>query len=93
MRQLRIVAALAVMAWTDASTAAPAPDRAAGRMIFESNCAGCHQPGNYSGKSAAELQSELKGMVAGTTSHPKKLTLSATAIANVAAYIVSPEAK
>jgi cytochrome c553 len=45
------------------------------------------------GKSDAELETELKGIVAGTTKHPKKLTLSDTEVANVAAYIASNEPK
>jgi cytochrome c553 len=35
----------------------------------------------------------LKGIVGGTVKHPKKLTLSADDISNVAAYISSNEPK
>jgi mono/diheme cytochrome c family protein len=35
----------------------------------------------------------LNGIVAGSVKHPKKLTLSSTDIANVAAYISSNEPK
>lgn len=93
MRNARIVAVLAVVAGIATSTAAPVADGAAGRKLFERHCAVCHQPGSYADKSAAELESELKGMVAGTISHPKKLTLSATDIADVAAYISSAKPK
>ncbi len=93
MRNLRIVAALALIAGTAASMVALAADRAAGQMIFDSTCASCHQPESFAGKSTAELERALKGVVAGTTGHPKKLTLNAADIANVAAYMVSAGTK
>ncbi len=43
----------------------------------------------FAGKSAADLQTEITGIVGGTVKHPKKLTLSADDAANVAAYIAS----
>jgi mono/diheme cytochrome c family protein len=67
--------------------------RAAGQKTFTTNCAGCHQLKSYAGKSDAELETELKGIVGGTVRHPKKLTLSADDISNVAAYISSNEPK
>jgi mono/diheme cytochrome c family protein len=68
-------------------------DIAAGQKTFEGTCVACHQFKSYAGKSDAELQTELKGIVAGTIKHPKKLTLSSTDIADVAAYISSKEPK
>ena len=64
-----------------ASIAAPAADSAAGQKTFATTCAGCHQLKSYAGKSDAELETELKGIVGGTVKHPKKLTLSADDIA------------
>jgi len=68
-------------------------DSAAGQKIFAGTCAPCHQLKSYAGKSDAQLETELKGIVAGTTKHPKKLTLSDGDIADVAAYISSNEPK
>jgi len=73
--------------------AAYAADSAAGEKIYQSSCAACHQLKSYAGKSEADLQTKLKGIVAGTVKHPKKLTLSADDINNVAAYISSNEPK
>lgn len=70
-----------------------AADSAAGQTIFTGTCAACHKLQSYAGKSETELQTEIKGIVAGTVKHPKKLTLSADDIANVAAYIAGNEPK
>ncbi len=75
------------------SVSVHAADSAAGQKIFAGTCAACHKLKSYAGKSEAELQTEIKGIVAGTVTHPKKLTLSADDIANVAAYISSNEPK
>ncbi|HTV95525.1 MAG TPA: hypothetical protein VME42_05965 [Steroidobacteraceae bacterium] len=72
---------------------AHAVDSAAGQKIFASGCAACHKLQSYAGKSDAELQTQIKGIVAGSVKHPKKLMLSADDIANVAAYISSNEPK
>ncbi len=70
-----------------------AADNAAGQKTFESVCSTCHQLKSYAGKSDADLQTTLKGIVAGKVKHPKKLTLSDADIANVAGYISSNEPK
>ena len=70
-----------------------AADSEAGQKTFTGTCAACHKFQSYAGKSETELQTEIKGIVAGTVKHPKKLTLSADDIANVAAYIASNEPK
>jgi mono/diheme cytochrome c family protein len=72
---------------------ATAADGAAGQKTFEAACAACHQLKSYAGKSESDLVSQLNGIVAGSVKHPKKLTLSSTDIANVAAYISSNEPK
>ena len=86
------VTAAAILLSIGISVPAAAADIAAGQQVFEHNCAACHQLKGYAGKSDAELEAALKGMVAGTVAHPKKLTLSPADIADVAAYISSNEA-
>jgi|HubBroStandDraft_1064217.scaffolds.fasta_scaffold376578_2 mono/diheme cytochrome c family protein len=85
--------AAAVLGSLAISIPAYAADSAAGQKTFEGICAACHQFKSYAGKSEAELETELKGIVAGTVTHPKKLTLSAADIANVATYISINEPK
>jgi len=75
------------------SAPASAADSAAGQKTFESVCAACHQLKSYAGKSESDLVTQLNGIVAGSVKHPKKLTLSSTDIANVAAYIAGNEPK
>jgi mono/diheme cytochrome c family protein len=70
-----------------------AADSAAGQKIFAGTCAACHKMQSYAGKSETDLQTQIKGIVAGTVKHPKKLTLSADDIDNVAAYIASSGSK
>jgi len=73
------------------STSASAADVAAGQKTFAAVCAACHQLKSYAGKSEADLTTKLNAIVAGSVKHPKKLTLSATDIADVAAYISGNE--
>ena len=70
---------------------ANAADGAAGQKTFQTNCNGCHVKNMavFAGKSAADLETDIRGIVGGTVKHPKKLTLSADEIANVATYIAS----
>ena len=70
-----------------------AADSAAGQKIYSGTCAACHQLKSYAGKSDADLETQVKGIVAGTIKHPKKLTLSDADVANVAAYISGNEPK
>ena len=64
-----------------------------GKRPSRARCAACHKLKSYAGKSETELQTEITGIVGGTVKHPKKLTLSADDIANVAAYISSNQPK
>jgi len=89
----RIVATTAAIGMFAASLAAYSADSAAGQKIFSGTCAACHQLKGYAGKSDADLQTQVKGIVAGTIKHPKKLTLSDDDVVNVAAYISSNEPK
>jgi mono/diheme cytochrome c family protein len=93
MNTVRNVVAAVLLGWLVSSIPAYAADSAAGQKLFEGTCAACHKLKSYAGKSEADLQTQLTGIVAGTQKHPKKLTLSADDIANVAAYISSNEPK
>jgi len=61
--------------------------------MFTATCAACHELDRFAGKSESELETQIKGIVAGTIKHKKKLTLSATDIADVATYISGNELK
>jgi mono/diheme cytochrome c family protein len=93
MRISRIICVAGAIAAFAACFPAYSADSAAGQKTFETTCAGCHKLKSYTGKSDADLETSLKGIVAGTTKHPKKLTLSPTEITDVAAYISSNEPK
>lgn len=93
MANSRIVAAVITLGFLAAALSAHAADSAAGQKIFAGTCAACHQLKSYAGKSDADLEMQVKGIVTGTIKHPKKLTLSDAEVANVAAYISSNEPK
>jgi mono/diheme cytochrome c family protein len=86
MRVIRIIA-VSLNVWLAACVPASAADTTAGRNAFTANCSGCHQPKSFAGKTSAELETELKGTVAGTKEHPMKLTLSPSDIADMSAFI------
>jgi len=90
MRNIRIIVATAAsLAVLAASLPARAADVAAGKQIYESVCADCHELKDNAGKPAADLEKSLKAIVAGQMKHKKKLTLSDAEIANVSAYLSS----
>lgn len=93
MANSRMVAALITLGISAAALSAHAADSVAGQKIYAGTCAACHQLKSYAGKSDAELETQIKGVVAGTVKHPKKLTLSDADVSNVAAYISSNEPK
>ncbi len=93
MKHSRTLYAAAILAVSAACLPAYAADSAAGQKTFETSCAGCHKFKSFAGKSDADLETALKGIVGGTVKHPKKLTLGADDIANVAAYISANEPK
>jgi mono/diheme cytochrome c family protein len=93
MNNTRIVAVAITLTLFSAVHPVDAADSAAGQKTFAGICAGCHQLKSYAGKSDADLETAIKGIVAGTVKHPKKLTLNETDIANVAAYISANEPK
>ncbi len=92
MKTKRILAAAALLGWLPPCISSYAADSAAGQKTFQTICSACHKNMKaFAGKSDAELQSTIKGIVAGTVKHPKKFSLSDDDIANVAAYITSNE--
>ncbi len=93
MKYRRPFFAAAILTVSAACLPAYGADSAAGQKTFETSCAGCHKFKSFAGKSDADLETALKGIVGGTVKHPKKLTLSADEIANVATYISANEPK
>lgn len=82
---IALCAATAVFA-VSAQTAAAA-DAAAGKSLTEQyQCAQCHMPEDWQGNSAAQMQTKIAGVVAGKLKHPKKLELTQSQIADIAAY-------
>jgi mono/diheme cytochrome c family protein len=90
MKSIQLIAATALVSWLY-GIPAYAADAAAGQKTFQASCNACHAKKMqvFAGKSAADLETAIKGIVGGTVKHPKKLTLSADDTANVAAYIAS----
>lgn len=95
MKTTRILAATALVGTLTYGVSANAADSAAGQKLYATGCKGCHaKKAVFVGKSAADLETAINGVVGGSVKHPKKLTLSADDISNVAAYIASlPAAK
>ena len=93
MTHIRVPGVAIALFYLAGCFSADAADSAAGQKIFVTTCAGCHKLASYAGKSESLLETQLQGIVAGTIKHPKKLTLSADEIANVATYIASTEPK
>lgn len=77
------VVAIALVFCAEFATAA---DPAAGKAEVDKVCGACHQPADWKGKSAEQLETQIKGVVAGKTKHPKKLALTDAQVADVAAY-------
>jgi mono/diheme cytochrome c family protein len=94
MKAVYVVAAAALAGWLYGIPAVAA-DAAAGEATFKKHCNGCHakKMDVFAGKSAADLETAIKGIEGGTVKHPKKLTLSPEAVSNVAAYISGLPAK
>jgi cytochrome c553 len=82
----RLPAALTIAALFCAATAAQAADAQAGRGTAQSKCAQCHDADDWEGEDAVSLESLIRDIVAGKVKHKGKLDLSATEIANIAAY-------
>jgi mono/diheme cytochrome c family protein len=95
MKAIQVMAVSALVGWLY-GVPAYAADADAGQKIFQKTCHGCHAKKMqvFAGKSASDLETAIKGIEDGSVKHPKKLTLSADDVSNVAAYISSmPPAK
>jgi mono/diheme cytochrome c family protein len=90
MKAIKVVAATVLVGWLY-GIPAYAADAAAGQATFDKTCKACHAKNMkvFAGKSAADLETAIKGIEGGTVKHPKKLTLGADDTANVAAYLSS----
>jgi mono/diheme cytochrome c family protein len=86
-RQLTVFAAAAALVFCTA--VATAADPASGKAEVDKVCGACHQPADWKGKNAGEIETQIKGVLAGKTKHPKKLVLTDAQIADVAAYWAS----
>jgi mono/diheme cytochrome c family protein len=64
-------------------------DAAAGKAIFEKDCAECHDVADTKGEDAKALTATIEKISAGTAKHKKAFKLSAQQAADVAAYMAS----
>lgn len=90
----RILIAAAVTATVGFIGSALAADVAAGKTKVDALCIDCHEDGKadeyFKGKSAAQLEANIKDVVAGKVKHKKKnMPLTDADIANIAAYLSS----
>jgi mono/diheme cytochrome c family protein len=63
-------------------------DAAAGRAKFESACSDCHERADFTGRTAGELTTTLKGIAAGKVKHKGKVKLTDGEIADLVAHLV-----
>jgi mono/diheme cytochrome c family protein len=61
----------------------------AGKALFEKQCAECHEPAEFAGKSAADLDRKLAGIAAGKIKHKGKMKLAAAERRQVADWLAS----
>jgi cytochrome c553 len=59
----------------------------ADKAKFDEACSDCHEAKDFAGKSAADLEKSLKGIVAGTVKHKGKLKLTDAEVKSLAAYL------
>jgi mono/diheme cytochrome c family protein len=57
------------------------------KATFDSVCSKCHEQKDFAGKSAAQIEEQIKGIVSGSIKHKKKLTLSDAEAKEMAAYL------
>jgi mono/diheme cytochrome c family protein len=86
-RRMTVFAVAAVLVFC--TEVAAAADPAAGKAEVDKVCSACHESADWKGKSAGQIETQIKGVVAGKTKHPKKLDLSDAQIADVAAFWAS----
>ena len=86
MKAKMVAVAFVAMSMTAMSGAAFA-DAAAGKAKFAAECAECHEAADFDGTPAKEIGETLTHMAAGHVKHKKPIKLSATEIADVAAFL------
>ncbi len=82
----RMTVSTVAIVFTFYAGVAMAANPVAGKAEVDKVCGACHVPADWKGKSAAQLETQIKGVVSGKTKHPKKLDLTDAQIADVAAY-------
>ena len=88
--KFRILATIAVAAAGLAGySGAACADAAAGKAIFEKDCAECHEAADTKGEDAKELAATITKISAGQMKHKQAFKLSAQQAADVAAYMAS----
>ena len=81
--QIRSAVLACLLCWAASSSAA---DIGAGKAAAQSKCVECHEADDWEGEDAASLESLIRDIVAGKVKHKRKLDLSPTEVANIAAY-------
>lgn len=82
----RVVVAGVAAVFLCSTGVAVAADVAAGKAEVDKVCGACHEPSDWKGKTAAQLEAQIGAVVSGKAKHPKKLDLTDAQIADVAAY-------
>lgn len=81
---------LMLLGWTMGSVCyaatATSADVAAGKAMADQSCGACHEPADWKGQNAAQLEAKIHSVVAGKSKHPKKIGLTDAQIADLAAY-------
>jgi mono/diheme cytochrome c family protein len=83
--RLPAVAALAALLGSVAPVVMAA-DAQAGKAAAQAKCVQCHEADDWEGESVASLESLIRDIVAGKVKHKGALQLSATEVADIAAY-------
>ena len=62
-------------------------DAAAAKVKFDATCADCHELKDFAGKSAADLETKMKGITAGTVKHKGKVKITDAEAKDLAAFL------
>ena len=62
-------------------------DAAAAKAKYEAVCADCHEKEDFAGKPAADIETKIKAISAGTIKHKGKVKLSDAEAKDMAAYL------
>lgn len=88
--KIRILATIGVLAAGLAGYSGSAlADAAAGKALFEKDCAECHEAADFKGDDAKVIQGNIEEISAGKMKHKKAFKLSAEQAADLAAYMVT----